>query len=87
MVEEGDAVFGLDQLDARRTESAIDIARGALLLARGDQVIGLDNLNEYYDPASPSALITPDCLILGGIAPTFGPNAFPKNAKRNPQQQ
>ena len=45
------------------------------------------SINEYYDPASPSALITPDCLILGGIAPTFGPNAFPKNAKRNPQQQ
>lgn len=45
------------------------------------------SINEYYDPASPSALITPDYLILGVIAPTFGLNAFPKNAKLNPQRQ
>ncbi len=50
-------------------------------------IVNYFSINEYYDPASPSALITPDCLILGGIAPTFGPNAFHKNAKRNPQQQ
>lgn len=42
------------------------------------------SINEYYSLASPSALITPDCLILGGIALAFGLNSFPKNTNNNP---
>ena len=29
----------------------IGMATSLRLLARGDQVVGLDNLNDYYDPA------------------------------------
>ena len=40
-----------------------------LLLARGDEVIGIDNLNDYYDPALKRARL--DCLLHGGLSKTM----------------
>ena len=45
------------------------------------------SVNDYYAPTSPSALVTPDCVILGAVVLPLGPHAFPKNTKQAAQKQ
>ena len=42
------------------------------LLARGDEVVGLDNLNDYYDPTLKEARLAPIVSFKGRGKPADG---------------
>lgn len=51
------------------------------LLARGDEVVGLDNLNDYYDVSLKEARLAATADFAGGSGPCFFPDLAGSNAK------